>query len=294
MRFSSFGMILPCSGGDRFSRAHTGGVPRSMLARQIRDGLGRNEFGLNYQPIWHIGSRSVAGVECLLRWQHPTRGLLMPGMFHEALSDKAVARDVFDFVLDRACRELSSFDSRWQVAAPRMAINVDASVLADQGLSERIAAAARRHGVNPCMLDLEVVETNDASGLLSSGKCTIPLRVLGIRLLCDDFGVANPPLSTLSMMRIDGIKLDKEFLRDVPRSRRGGAVLKSMLELCRELKLRVIAEGVETEEQFDWLAGYGNVEVQGFFVAAPQLRFADVWSNLFKAASGEDTERARS
>ena len=283
MRFDEVRMawLLQAGGGARSS--YEPDDASRHLVRRVREGLDRKEFALNFQPMWHIGSRLVTGVECLLRWNHPTRGMLLPSMFPEVFADDTAARDVFDFVLDRACRELSMFDPHWQVWAPRMSINVDASVLSDTLLSEQISAVARRYGVNPCMLDLEVVETHDASALLSSSKCTAPLKFLGVRLLCDDFGVANPPLSTLSSMRIDGIKLDKEFLRGVPHSRRSAAVLKSMLELCAELKLRVITEGVENKAQFEWLARYEHIEVQGFFIARPQMSLAGVWESLFKA-----------
>lgn len=214
------------------------------IVERARRGISAGEFGLAFQPILHARSGRLSGVECLLRWHHPKFGLLLPCAFHRALSDAALAREVFYFVFESACREFAAWDESFRKEALRISINIQPSVLLDDELGARIRRISQDHRVSPDRFDLEFVETEDASVLLSLKEFTEPLRRLGLRLKCDDFGSAYPPFAALAAMRIDGVKLDKAFLREIPASDRACVVLKSVLDLCAQLELSVVAEGV--------------------------------------------------
>ncbi|WP_080432298.1 EAL domain-containing protein [Burkholderia ubonensis] len=255
-------------------RGKLSGADNEEFGEQVRRGLKAGEFHVVFQPFRHVRSDIVSGAECLLRWNHPQFGLLPAGAFSDAFSDHETACDVFRFVLGVACEKIAA----WKMLArlersPRVAINVTASILLQEDLLEEIVNTTACHKINPSCFDLEIVETEDASKLLSLKEFTKPLRDMGVRLICDDFGVAHPPLVTLSTLHVDGLKLDKMFLKNIPESDRAGSVLKSILNLCSQLQLSVVVEGVENEAQFNWLASYGDVEVQGIYVGKPQSDF---------------------
>ena len=255
------GNIFSVDGFQRNSRT---------ITKSVREGLIAQQFSLDFQPICHARSASITSVECLLRWLHPIYGLLLPGAFRHAFSEEALAREMFYFAFEAACRELAALDLAHPDMAIRIAVNIEPSVLVDETLAEQIAAIARQYRVEPGRLDLEIIERKDASTFLSLREFTDPLRDLGIRLMCDDFGTAYPPFSTLGALRIDGVKLDKSFLREIPRGERSCAVLEGLLDLCARLQLRVVVEGVESAAQFEWLAAHSDVEVQGFHIGRPQ------------------------
>lgn len=275
-------MNRPSSGPESNPLPHQSAMQDLVILNQVRHGLARREFTLHFQPIWHTGSASVTCIECLLRWHHPVHGTLSPGAFHQAFSDEELSRDIFYFVLDSACREISSLPLQRHASSPRVAINIDVSALTDERLCERIAEITATHDVDPGIIDLEIVETDDSSALLSSRDITSPLKSLGIRLICDDFGIAYPPLSTLSAMRIDGIKFAMDFIRDVPTNERSCTVLKSLLEMCAKLGLGAVVEGIENRAQFDWLSAHGSVEVQGFYVCRPKPKLIEAKDHQFE------------
>ncbi len=221
----------------------------------------------------------VSCVECLLRWDHPQFGLLTAGAFSDVLSDHETALDAFRFVLAVACREtVAAKNAMPHRPLPRVAINIPASLLVREGFGEEIETTAACYGIDADFLDLEIVETEDASKFLSLSAFTKPLRDRGIRLFCDDFGIAHPPFIALSMMHIDGLKLDKMFLKHMPKSDRAAIVLENLLDLCSKLRLDVVVEGVENEAQFKWLSAYGDVGQQGMFVGKPQLNIEEAIS----------------
>ncbi|WP_322021334.1 MULTISPECIES: EAL domain-containing protein [unclassified Burkholderia] len=255
-----------------------GNLNNEELAERVRQGLKAGEFQVAFQPILHASSNIISCAECLLRWNHPQFGLLNAGVFSDVFSDHETAHDVFHFVLAAACREIVAAKIMMRQPLPRLAINIPASLLLREGLGEEIENATACYGINPDFIDLEIVETEDASKFLSLNAFTKPLRDRGIRLFCDDFGIAYPPLVALGMMHIDGLKLDKMFMRHIPQSDRAFIVLENLLVLCWRLRLDVVVEGVENEAQYKWLSAYEDVGQQGMFIGKPQ-------SNLEEALS---------
>ncbi|CAJ9540750.1 EAL domain-containing protein [Burkholderia pseudomallei] len=260
--------------GGRLSGADNG-----EFAERVRRGLRAREFRVVFQPILHAPSRTISCVECLLRWDHPQFGLLNAGAFNDVFRDHQTALDAFRFVLAVACEEIvgAKIVMPHQLL-PRIAINIPASLLLREEFGGEIAETAACYGIDAGFLDLEIVETEDVSKFLSLDAFTKPLRDRGIRLFCDDFGIAHPPFVALGLMQIDGLKIDKMFLKCIPDSSRAATVLENLLGLCSKLQLDVVVEGVENEAQFKWLSAYGSVGQQGMYIGKAE-------SNIEKAMS---------
>jgi EAL domain-containing protein (putative c-di-GMP-specific phosphodiesterase class I) len=241
----------------------------ARLADIVRDALRAGEFFVAFQPLVHAQTRQASSVECVLRWRHPELGVLLPGAFVDAFHDPDTARDAAYFVLESACRELSAW-RQTQGLPPGAAINVQPSLLIDEGASERIAEIAARHGIPLGLIELEVAQTEDTSTLLSMLEFTDPFRRLGIRLTCDAFGTGQSQLSTLSSLHVDAVKLARPFLLNVPESRRACRVLSAVLDLLADLDLTAIVDGVDSGSQFNWLSLRQDVLVQGQFVGRPE------------------------
>ena len=245
------------------------------LAARVRRGLRTAEFHVAFQPIVHARTRSVAGVECLLRWQHPVYGLLLPASFTSAFDDPDVAREASHFVLEHACAQLGEAKRAGKVL-PRTAVNIQPFQLVDETLSASIFELTRHHGVDPSLLELELVENEDASNLLATHEFTRSFRQLGIRLALDDFGSGFSSLASLSSIHIDTIKVAREFLVHLPASDRACTVLTGILNLLQALNMTIVVEGVESAEQLGWLSQYEDIYVQGYYLARPTMKLVDV------------------
>jgi len=244
------------------------------LAGRIRQGLPAGEFCVAFQPVVHAQSFQLLNVECLLRWQHPDYGLLLPECFMSAFDDAQTAREVSHFMLESVCRQLADMQRAGRVA-PHAAINIQPVQLLDDGFAATVRATAQRHGIDPSLLELELVATEDASTLLSTQAFTRPLRQLGVRLALNDFGSGYSPLAMLGAAQIDTVKLARAFLANVPASARACTVMTALLDMLDALHMRVVVEGVESEAQLRWLSARPEVYVQGYHVARPQAKLAD-------------------
>jgi EAL domain-containing protein (putative c-di-GMP-specific phosphodiesterase class I) len=244
------------------------------LAQRIRRGLRAGEFGVAFQPVVHAQSLKLLNVECLLRWQHPEYGLLLPECFVSAFEDRDTAREVSEFMLESVCLQLAEMRRTGQ-ALPAAAINIQPSQLLDATLGSTVRATTQRHGIDPTLLEFELVATEDASTLLSTQEFTRSLRQLGVRLALNDFGSGYSPLAMLGTVQIDTVKLARGFLTRVPASPRDCVVMTGLLDMLDKLEMRVVVEGVESEAQLRWLRQRPKVYVQGYHVARPQARLAD-------------------
>lgn len=249
---------------------HSGGP----LVDQVHAGLDAGQFRVAFQPIVHARSRRLDSVECLLRWQHPRYGLLLPGAFERALDDTGVAHRVSRLVLDVACRALREQRDAGH-DAPFVAINVQPSQLLDDRLKTSIDDITRRYNVDPSAFELELVESEATLKLVVTREFTAPLKALGVRLALDDFGTGYSSLAALALANVDSVKLARDFLR--ARSNREPArtvsVMQSAFDLFDKLQLRTVVEGVENAEQIDWLATHPNVYAQGYFIGRPGYQF---------------------
>jgi EAL domain-containing protein (putative c-di-GMP-specific phosphodiesterase class I) len=244
------------------------------LGLRIRKGLKAGEFGVAFQPVVHAQTLKLLNVECLLRWQHPEYGLLLPECFVSAFEDGKTAREVTEFMLESVCLQLSEM-RRAGESLPAAAINIQPSQLLDETFVATIRDTTRRHGVDPLLLELELVATEDASTLLSTQEFTRSLRQLGVRIALNDFGSGYSPLAMLGVAQIDTVKLARGFMARVPASARDCVVMTGLLDLLDKLDMRVVVEGVESEAQLRWLRQRPKVYVQGYHVARPQAQLSN-------------------
>lgn len=257
-------------------------ITRRHFEQELRLAFENGEFELFYQPQVCSGDRRLVGAEALLRWNHPGRGLLSPASFMEVLSQKPSAAAVGEWVLRTACRQAVE----WRAALPEFRIGVnlfEAQVHSGQFLSV-VRQALQDTGLPPEALELEIVENillrNDASTL----RLLKDLRALGVGLAFDDYGTGFASLSLLKRYPVSRLKIDQSFVRDVITDPTDAAVVRAVLYLGRSFGLDVIAEGVETEAQLDFLKQNNCPEVQGYLFGKPVR--ADEFSDKFVIVSG--------
>ncbi|MDP9096164.1 MAG: EAL domain-containing protein [Pseudomonadota bacterium] len=238
-------------------------VGRRELAHQLQAASAAREFVLYYQPQTDLGSGALIGCEALLRWHHPDRGLLFPGSFIDALQHAECSEEIGWWTLDEACRQLAAWD-REGLYVPCVGVNLFAKQFRTADFAGRIVATLAAHGLTPGRLELELTETlalaqGDASlGLLNA------VRSHGIGLAFDDFGTGFASLSTMKRIPLTRLKIDKSFVNDLDGVNHDTAVVRAVIGIARDLRLGVIAEGIETPEQAEQLRLLGCRGGQGF------------------------------
>lgn len=258
------------SGGRlAFHQPTENGVAKlTSISAQLRNAMTDAELELHYLPIWRVGPESgVDGLEALLRWRHPDRGLLRPASFLNLADQSAVADDVIDWVLAEASRHAAG----WLQAglAPRISLNMSHGQLLAGNFAERFVAVLAHHGLEPNRFLIELTEsawTVDPEELLA---VVARLRGSGATFAIDDFGAGYSSLSRLRDRSFDVIKIDRALVADVPGGRTTDAVLRAIVELARACDAEIIAEGVEREEQLTFLTDNGISLVQGYLFGQP-------------------------
>jgi diguanylate cyclase (GGDEF)-like protein len=234
----------------------------------LRRALERGELLLHYQPKLDLASGRVSGLEALLRWQRPGVGLVAPGEFIPLLEETGLIVPVGDWVVAEACRQLKAWQAEGAPPVP-IAVNLSARQFREKDLAERIARAARAHQVAPGGLELEITESalmsHDADVVAALGA----LRAAGMRIALDDFGTGYSSLSYLKRFPIDAVKIDRSFVSGVLSDANDAAIALAVIGIGRSLGLRVIAEGVETEAQLEFLRANRCDEIQGYQFARP-------------------------
>ncbi|MFC4065196.1 putative bifunctional diguanylate cyclase/phosphodiesterase [Actinoplanes subglobosus] len=242
---------------------------RLTMLEELRAGLDRGELVLHYQPKVTVdaGAR-VAGVEALVRWEHPVRGTVYPDAFLYTAESADLMGRITTVVLDLACRQSRAWYD--QGLAVPVAVNLSVSDLRDPAFPDRVGALLRRYGLPPEALELEVTEsvlmTDADNALLLLGR----LREMGIRLAVDDYGTGYSSLSYLQVLPVDDLKLDRAFVSRCGTDPRSAAIVHSTVQLAHSLGMRIVAEGVEDADIFERLRGYGCDLAQGYGIARPQ------------------------
>jgi diguanylate cyclase (GGDEF)-like protein/PAS domain S-box-containing protein len=241
---------------------------RLTMETHLRKALERNEFVLHYQPQVSLRTGRIIGMEALIRWQHPERGLVAPGEFIPLLEETGLIVSVGEWVLRTACAQ----NSAWLAAGLpplRMAVNLSARQFHQSGLAAMVNQALQDAGLAPERLELEITE----SILIQDVQATITtlhqLHALGIQISIDDFGTGYSSLSYLKRLPISKIKIDRSFVRDICTDPDDGAIAHAVISLGHSLKMQVIAEGVETGEQLEHLRAQGCDEIQGYYFSRP-------------------------
>lgn len=239
-------------------------VQRQSIEAGLRRALAGQEFVLHYQPKINLQSGTIVGVEALIRWQHPELGLLPPAQFISIAEDCGLILPIGRWVLLEACRQIKA----WQTAglAPiTVAVNTSALELHAKDFLENIRAALDDTGLAPCYLELELTESVLMRDAKSTGLLLHTLTDLGVKLAVDDFGTGYSSLSYLRRFPIDTLKIDQSFVNQITSNLDDAAIVSAVISMGKSLKLRVIAEGIETEEQFSFLLSQSCDEGQGFY-----------------------------
>ena len=247
---------------------HAMAVETFALQNYLRTALKRNELFLNYQPRVEISSGRIMAVEALLRWRHPEFGLVPPGKFIPIAEQAGMIDEIGEWVLRTSCAQQKAWLAKG-IAPFRMAVNLSARQLRHIDLKDRIAAILAETGLAADALELEITESAVMDDPAKTVFLLKELRSLGIGIALDDFGTEYSSLGYLKQFPLDYMKIDQCFVRGIPQSKDDSAITKTIITLAKNLGLRVIAEGVETEEQMAFLVEHGCEEVQGYLFSRP-------------------------
>ena len=248
---------------------------RLTLESGLHQAMERNEFEVYYQPQIDIRTMRIVGMEALLRWRHPDRGLMTPGSFLSVAEERGFIVLIGDWVLRTALHQAKAFRD---MGFPdfRVAVNLSARQFRELSLIDSIESAVKQSKLDPSSLELEITESVAMENVDLTFKVLERLRRTGISIAIDDFGMGHSSLSYLKKFPIDCLKIDRNFVEDLPDRFEDAAIVRSVIELAQGLNLRVVAEGVETKPQLDFLREHGCREVQGFYfgfpVPAPQFQ----------------------
>jgi diguanylate cyclase (GGDEF)-like protein len=234
------------------------------LMSQLRQAIDEDQLVLHYQPQMTLADGRMGAVEALVRWQHPTRGLLLPGTFMELAEQTDLIDKLTHWVLDRALEDLGALDDE-----TRVAVNVSARSIVRASFADEVIAALNRSGVAPGRLTIEVTETALLADPERAAGVLTRLAGAGVRVSLDDFGRGQTSLSYLSALPITELKVDRSFVADMLENSAHAAIVRSIVDLGHNLLLRVVGEGVETEEVLEELRGCGCDLAQGFLLARP-------------------------
>ena len=243
-------------------------VERQSLEGRLRYALERRELLLHYQPMINLKTAAITSVEALVRWQHPERGLLLPGQFLTIAEDTGMIVAIGQWVLREACWQTREWLDAGLLAVP-VAVNISSLEFRSDPLLEGIQGALKNARLEPRYLQLELTETVLMRHAESTACALDQLKAIGVRLAVDDFGTGYSSLSYLTRFPIDAVKVDQSFVRDIIASRDDAIVVSAVISMGKSLKHRVIAEGVETAEQLAFLQAHGCDEGQGYYFSRP-------------------------
>ena len=241
---------------------------RLMLENDLRRALDRREFELHYQPKVEVAGGNIVGMEALVRWRHPKRGIVSPDQFIPLAEETGLIVLIGNWVMQEACRQ----NKAWQDAgmpALRVAVNISGVQFRQTDLLDSIGSALAATGLAPECLEVEITESvvmqNASDAIVTLEK----LSQMGVHVSIDDFGTGYSSLSYLKRFPLDKLKIDRSFIRDISSDMEDAAIVRATIALAHNLKLRVVAEGVETAEQLHFLSALGCDEYQGYFKSRP-------------------------
>lgn len=259
--------------GYAFADASTDTQVREQiqLETELHRALEREEFFLVYQPQVALTDGRIVGVEALLRWNHPSRGVVPPDQFIPLLEETGLIIPAGEWILDQACAQARTwFDTLENQSALRIAINLSPRQFQSNNLLEQIKNAIKRYNIPPHQLELEVTESLLIEDFPGTHQLLTQLDTMGVRIALDDFGTGYSALTYLQAFPFHAMKVDRSFVSTVGGSRKSEALLRTIVQIGKSLELEVIAEGIETKAQFDFLRNHGCDLGQGFGLSRPQ------------------------
>ncbi|MBZ0157729.1 MAG: EAL domain-containing protein [Alphaproteobacteria bacterium] len=244
-------------------------IERMLLENSLRQTIERSELVLFYQPQVNIRTRQVVHMEALVRWQHPELGMLSPLQFIPLAEETGMIASIDEWVLRTACSQ----NRAWQEAGYtnlRIAVNLSARQFQQRHFAEKISEILQDTGLSPHSLELEISESSAMQNIEHAFPTLMKLNEMGIRFSIDDFGTGCSSLSYLKKLPIRKLKIDKSFVRGIPQDPDDQAIVNAVIAMAHQLKLEVVAEGVETEEQAAFLHSSGCEDLQGFLFSVPR------------------------
>jgi EAL domain-containing protein (putative c-di-GMP-specific phosphodiesterase class I) len=238
------------------------------LLAALRRAVDHQELLLHYQPRVDLGTGCIVGLEALVRWQHPHKGLVSPAEFIPLAEESGLIEPIGSWVLRAACAQARA----WQdmgMGPLQMAVNLSARQFRHKGLALEVASVLERTALDSRLLELELTEGALMNDPQSAARIMRELKALGVYLSIDDFGTGYSSLSYLQRFPVDHLKIDRSFVRDLPSSSDDVAIARTVISLGQSLGMRVVAEGVESREQAAFLREQGCHEIQGFYFSPP-------------------------
>jgi len=260
-------------------------VERQSIEESLRRALERQEFALHYQPKINLKTGEISGAEALIRWTHPTRGPVPPGQFIPVAEDCGLILPIGNWVLREACKQARGWvDAGLPLGT--MAVNISAMEFRDENFFEGVMAILQDTGFDPRSLELELTESVLMKRAESTESILRKLRARGVQLAVDDFGTGYSSLSYLRKFPIDALKIDQSFVRQITTAPDETTIVTAVISMGRSLKLRVIAEGVETLKELEFLQAHQCDEAQGYYFSRPVLpeQFAKLLETGISAA----------
>jgi len=243
-------------------------VERQSIEESLRTALQRNEFSVHYQPKINLKSGRISGAEALLRWTHPTQGPISPARFIPVAEDCGLILPIGNWVLRQACKQARAWiDAKLPLAT--IAVNISAMEFRDDRFLDGVFKILDETLLDPRYLELELTESVLMKHAESTKSILNALRAKGIQLAVDDFGTGYSSLSYLRKFSIDAIKIDQSFIRQITTTPDETTIVTAMIGMGRSLKLRVVAEGVETQQELDFLKAHQCEEAQGYYFSRP-------------------------
>ncbi|TDG15021.1 EAL domain-containing protein [Seongchinamella unica] len=243
------------------------GLDRLTLENDLRKAMDNNELVLFYQPQVDTHSGKVVGAEALLRWQHPEQGLIPPFRFIPLAEEMGLIGEMGDWVIREACRQVKAFEDRG-IHLPKVAVNVSALQFTPS-FTRRVKAMLDEIGVDPSVLELELTEGVVMGDTSASIKALAELRDLGVSLSIDDFGTGYSSLSYLSRFPLDELKIDRSFVIGATSSPEDASLVRAIVAMAKGLGLKLVAEGVETDQQYAFMTDEGAHVIQGYMFSKP-------------------------
>ena len=242
-------------------------VDRLTLETDLRKAIERNELILHYQPQVDISTGSVIGAEALMRWQHPERGLVPPFKFIPLAEEMGLISALGEWGLEEACRQMVELQAEG-FELPKVSVNVSALQFNHEFI-KKVGAVLADTGLRPMRLELELTEGIMMDGTEAVVRSFEDLKELGVQLSIDDFGTGYSSLSYLSRFPLDELKIDRSFVIDFDKSERDASLVIAIIAMARSMRLKLVAEGVETHDQYQFLKRYGANVIQGFLFSKP-------------------------
>jgi diguanylate cyclase (GGDEF)-like protein/PAS domain S-box-containing protein len=241
---------------------------RLELENELREAVAKGQFELHYQPQIHAGDGRLRGLEALVRWRHPEKGIIPPDSFIPIAEETGLISAIGEWVLAEACRQKAAWRKQGQRIG-RIAVNISTYQLHSSNLVEQVRNNMHRYGLSAGELELEITESGAMENPELAAQQLRALRELGIEIAIDDFGTGYSSLSYLKRLPIQRLKIDRSFVMDIEHDASDAAICKAIISMARSLELGVVAEGVETREQHDFLSNLGCELLQGYYYSRP-------------------------